>query len=148
MARLARPVIAAAVILNPKKPIKGLTDSKLLTAKRRETLAKKIGDRALAWAVGRADVLEIDTINILQATLLAMQRAVAALAITPEHALVDGNCCPKLSCVTTAIIKGDLLIPAISAASIIAKVTRDAEMIEMDNLFPGLWFCRTQRIRY
>ncbi len=137
---LAGPVIAAAVILNPKKKIKGLTDSKLLTHKRREVLAEKIKESALAWAVGRADVLEIDSINILQATLVAMQRAIAALSILPEHALVDGNCCPKLLCTTTAIIKGDLLIPAISAASIIAKVTRDAEMIEMDNLFPGYGF--------
>ena len=137
---LAGPVIAAAVILNPKKKIKGLTDSKLLTHKRREVLAEKIKESALAWAVGRADVLEIDSINILQATLVAMQRAIAALSILPEHALVDGNCCPNLLCTTTAIIKGDLLIPAISAASIIAKVTRDAEMIEMDNLFPGYGF--------
>lgn len=137
---LAGPVVAAAVILNPKKKIKGLTDSKLLTHQRREILAEQIKECSLAWAVGRADVLEIDTINILQATLIAMQRAVSALSISPEYALVDGNCCPKLSCATEAIIKGDLLMPAISAASIIAKVTRDAEMIEMDNLFPGYGF--------
>ncbi len=137
---LAGPVVAAAVILNPKKPIKGLNDSKLLSEKKRNILAEIIRENAIAWSIARADVHEIDKINILQASLLAMQRAVAALSIPPEHALVDGNCCPKLSCVTQAIVKGDLLIPAISAASILAKVTRDAEMIEMDNQFPGYGF--------
>lgn len=137
---LAGAVFAAAVILNPKKTIKGLTDSKLLSEKKREVLADKIRDRAIAWAIAKAEVHEIDQINILQASLLAMQRAVAALSIVPEHALIDGNRCPKLSCATQAIIKGDLLIPAISAASILAKVARDTEMIEMDKQYPGYGF--------
>lgn len=137
---LAGPVFAAAVILNPKKTIKGLTDSKLLSEKKRVALAEDIRNRAIAWAIAKAEVHEIDQINILQASLLAMQRAVAALSIAPEHALIDGNCCPKLSCVTQAIIKGDLLIPAISAASILAKVARDTEMIAMDKQFPGYGF--------
>lgn len=137
---LAGPVVAAAVILDPAKPIKGLADSKLLNEKRREVLAERIRDRAMAWAIGRAEVDEIDQINILQASLLAMQRAVAALHITPVHAVVDGMHCPILLCTTEAIIKGDQFIPAISAASIIAKVYRDAEMIEMNNEFPGYGF--------
>lgn len=137
---LAGPVVAAAVILDPKKPIRGLTDSKLLSGKKREILAEKIRECALAWALGRAEVEEIDKINILQASLLAMQRAVAALHLTPEHALVDGNFPPKLLCSVQAIIKGDQLIPAISAASIIAKVARDAEMVAMENEFPGYGF--------
>lgn len=137
---LAGPVVAAAVILDPAKPIRGLNDSKLLSEKKRETLAEEIRERALAWALGRAEVEEIDKINIFQASLLAMQRAVNALKIKPEFALVDGNHAPKLFCNVEAIIKGDQLIPAISAASIIAKVARDAEMIAMDNEFPGYGF--------
>lgn len=134
---LAGPVVAAAVILDPNRPIEGLTDSKKLSETRREALYEEIREKALAWAVGRAEVDEIDDINILQASLLAMSRAVAALDPAPEHALVDGNKLPKLRCSAEAIIKGDLSEPCISAASIIAKVTRDREMVEMDALFPG-----------
>ena len=133
---LAGPVIAAAVILDENNPIVGLTDSKKLSEKRREILAKTIKENALAWAIGRAEVEEIDAINILQASLLAMQRAVANLKIQPHHVLVDGNHCPQFECACSAIIQGDLLVPAISAASIIAKVTRDHEMIQIHQQYP------------
>ena len=134
---LAGPVLAAAVILDPARPIEGLTDSKKLTEKRREALFVEIKEKALAWAIGRAEVEEIDAINILQASLLAMSRAVEALDPIPQHALVDGNKLPKLPCSAEAIVKGDLTEPCISAASIIAKVTRDREMVEMDARYPG-----------
>ena len=134
---LAGPVIAGAVILDPDNPVSGLRDSKSLTAARRDALYDEIRDRALAWAVGRAEVEEIDRINILQASLQAMQRAVAGLWPAPEYALVDGNRCPELSCPARAIVRGDSRIPAISAASIMAKVTRDREMIELDARYPG-----------
>ena len=134
---LAGPVIAGAVILDPSRPIDGLRDSKRLTARRRERLYDEISECALAWAVGRADVDEIDRINILQASLLAMQRAVQALMPAPEHVLVDGNRCPVFACPAQAIVKGDDKVAAISAASIMAKVTRDREMVDMDNAFPG-----------
>ncbi len=134
---LAGAVIAAAVILDPNKPIAGLTDSKKISEKKREFLYDIICRDALAWAVGRAEVEEIDDINILHASLLAMQRAVVALAIAPEHALIDGNRCPVLPCSADAIIKGDLTEPCISAASIVAKVTRDREMTLLDGRFPG-----------
>jgi ribonuclease HII len=134
---LAGPVIAAAVILDPQRPIAGLRDSKCLSATRREHLYDQIVAGALAWAVGRAEATEIDRINILQATLLAMQRAVNALQPCAEHALVDGNRCPGLNCPARAIIKGDSRVAAISAASIIAKVSRDREMIELDRRYPG-----------
>lgn len=137
---LAGPVIAAAVILDPAQKILGLVDSKRLTEKRRESLYEKICDQAIAWAIGRADVAEIDRINILQASLLAMQRAVSALSVMPHHALIDGNRCPELSCTATAIIQGDLLEPVISAASIIAKVVRDREMMQLDKQYPGYGF--------
>jgi len=137
---LAGPVIAAAVILNPNKSIDGLTDSKQLSEDRREVLCAEIKQHALAWAVGRADVEEIDSLNILQATLLAMQRAVAGLTVKPKHVLVDGNQCPKFTCPANAVVKGDLLVPAISAASIIAKVSRDHEMIGLDSQYPGYGF--------
>ena len=134
---LAGPVIAGAVILDPDNPVSGLRDSKRLTAARREALYDEIRDKALAWAVGRAEVEEIDRINILQASLRAMQRAVAALRPAAEYALIDGNRCPELTCPAQAIIKGDSLVAAISAASIMAKVTRDREMIELDAQYPG-----------
>ncbi|CAM4450504.1 MAG: Ribonuclease HII [Legionellaceae bacterium] len=137
---LAGPVIAAAVILNPAYPILGLTDSKLLTEKKRELLFPKIQSLSLAWAIGRAEVHEIDTLNILNASLLAMQRAVNQLPIKPQHILVDGSITPHFNCTSEAIIKGDLTIPAISAASIIAKVIRDCEMQEWDKIYPGYGF--------
>jgi ribonuclease HII len=139
---LAGPVVAAAVILDPERPIRGLADSKLLTPERREVLARRIRDRAIAWSTGQADVSEIDTINILHATMLAMCRAVAALPITPEEALVDGNRCPDLSCRVRAIIKGDRDVKSISAASIIAKTTRDAMLRELDKVYPAYGFAQ------
>ena len=134
---LAGPVVTAAVILDPEHPIDGLMDSKKLSEKRREKLAVLIKENSLAWSIGRAEVEEIDEINILQATMLAMQRAVAGLSPAPEHVLIDGNRCPQLPCTAEAIIKGDGLVPAISAASIIAKVSRDNEMVELDAIYPG-----------
>ena len=134
---LAGPVIAGAVILDPENPIAGLKDSKRLTALRRDSLYAEIQEKALAWAVGRAEVEEIDRINILQATMLAMQRAVAALMPSAEHALIDGNRCPDLACPAQAIVKGDSRVAAISAASIMAKVTRDREMLSLDVIYPG-----------
>jgi len=134
---LAGPVVAAAVILDPEQPIEGLRDSKKLTERRREVLAEQIRERALAWSLGRAEVHEIDEINILQASLLAMQRAVAGLALAPELVLVDGNRCPQLDYPSQAVVRGDSLVPAISAASIIAKVCRDREMVELDSSYPG-----------
>lgn len=134
---LAGPVVTAAVILDPERPIEGLADSKKLTEKRREQLFEVIKERALAWALGRAEVDEIDELNILQATMLAMQRAVTALDPQPGHALIDGNRCPKLPCSSEAIVKGDSRVPAIAAASILAKVSRDREMVEMDANYPG-----------
>ncbi len=134
---LAGPVVAAAVILDPRRPVEGLRDSKKLTARRREILDEQIREQALAWALGRAEVHEIDRINILQASLLAMQRAVAGLALAPELVLVDGNRCPDLNYPSQAVVRGDSLVPAISAASIIAKVSRDREMVELDRRYPG-----------
>ena len=137
---LAGPVLAAAVILDPARPVVGLADSKRLSERRREELAREIRAHAVAWAVGRADVAEIDELNILQASLLAMSRAVAALDPTPERALIDGNRSPVLTCPARAIVGGDATVPCISAASIIAKVTRDAEMREVDERYPGYGF--------
>jgi len=134
---LAGPVVAAAVILDPDNPIEGLMDSKKLTEKKREVLAEQIKNQSLAWSLGRAEVEEIDDINILQASLLAMSRAVAGLNREPELVLVDGNKCPDVAFPVEAIVKGDSLIEAISAASIIAKVARDTEMIAMDSQYPG-----------
>lgn len=139
---LAGAVIAAAVILSPDKIIPGLMDSKKLTAKKREQLFDLIYEHALAVSVGRAEADEIDRINILQASLLAMQRAVAGLKIIPQLALIDGNICPPLECEARAIIKGDETEPAISAASIIAKVLRDREMMELDREFPQYGFAK------
>ena len=139
---LAGPVVTAAVILDPNRPILGLADSKKLTEKRRAILAAIIKQHALAWAIGRAEPEEIDQLNILQATLLAMKRAVEGLGIEPSHALVDGNQAPKLMCPVTTIIKGDQTEPAIAAASIIAKVSRDKEMILMEESFPGYGFAK------
>ncbi|MBL1275436.1 MAG: ribonuclease HII [Ectothiorhodospiraceae bacterium] len=134
---LAGPVVTAAVILDPERPIAGLADSKVISEKKRERLFIEIQEKAKAWAIGRAEVEEIDELNILQATMLAMQRAVAALDTAPAHVLVDGNRCPEFACTAEAIIKGDGSVPAISAASIIAKVTRDREMVVMDTEYPG-----------
>jgi ribonuclease HII len=134
---LAGPVVTAAVILDPNNPIAGLADSKALSEQKRERLFDEIKEKALAWAIGRCEVEEIDALNILQATMTAMQRAVAGLSPQPEHALIDGNRCPKLPCSCEFIIKGDSKVAAISAASIIAKVTRDREMVELDRQYPG-----------
>lgn len=130
-------VIAAAVILDPKNIIHGLKDSKKITPKKRNILAKEIRKKALAWSLGRAEHYEIDEINILQGSLLAMQRAIALLPIKPELVLIDGTHCPSIQYEMRAIIKGDTKIAAISAASIIAKVARDAEMVTLDSQYPG-----------
>ncbi|MCU0936266.1 MAG: ribonuclease HII [Gammaproteobacteria bacterium] len=134
---LAGPVVTAAVILDPARPIDGLRDSKALAPARREALAALIRERALAWALGRAEVEEIDAHNILRATLLAMARAVHALPVAPERVLVDGNQCPEVPWPVEAVVGGDARVPAISAASILAKVARDAEMVELDARYPG-----------
>lgn len=139
---LAGPVVAAAVILDPAHPIDGLADSKKLSERRRETLSEEICGHALAWSIGRAEVAEIDDINILQASLLAMQRAVAGLALVPQHALVDGNRLPRLPCDATAIVGGDATQACISAASIVAKVARDREMLALDAEYPGYGLAR------
>jgi ribonuclease HII len=134
---LAGPVTAAAVILDPARPILGLDDSKRLTQARRAALEAEIQDRAIAWALGWADVVEIDALNILNATLLAMRRAVAALGVAPQEVLVDGNRCPDFGFPARAIVRGDALVPAISAASILAKEARDRELVRLDGLYPG-----------
>lgn len=139
---LAGPVFAAAVVLDPTRRISGLADSKTLEPERREQLALVIRSRALAWGIGRAEVEEIDTINILQATLLAMQRAVAALTLVPEMILVDGDRAPAVSCRVRTVVKGDASVPAISAASILAKVARDAEMCALEERYPGYGFAK------
>ncbi|HWX13202.1 MAG TPA: ribonuclease HII [Trinickia sp.] len=137
---LAGPVVAAAVILDPKRRIRGLDDSKVLNAKTREALYEKIIDRSIAYCVASASVDEIDTLNILYATMLAMKRAVEGLAVTPTLVKVDGNRCPVLTVRSEAIIGGDALVPAISAASILAKVTRDRMLAEMHTRFPAYGF--------
>lgn len=139
---LAGPVTAAAVILHPEKEIIGLRDSKKLTAQQREKLCIQIQQRALSWAVAQAEVAEIDQLNILQASLLAMKRAVMQLHIPADKILVDGLHCPQVSCQAEAIVKGDQSHPEISAASIIAKVFRDREMLRLDRLFPNYGFCQ------
>lgn len=137
---LAGPVVAAAVILDPARPIPGLNDSKKLTPKRREELDLAIRERALHWALGRAEATEIDRLNILQASLLAMRRAVAGLGVQPTLALIDGNQDPRLDCRVRTIVGGDGLEPAIGAASILAKVARDRELVALDTEYPGYGF--------
>ena len=141
---LAGPVYAAAVILDPDRPIAGIRDSKKLTAPQRELLAAEIRAKALAWSVASADVQEIDALNILKATHLAMRRALAGLAVTPHHVQVDGNLCPSLDGVAVftmeAIVKGDDKVPAIGAASILAKVERDSVMLALHKVFPQYGF--------
>jgi len=140
---LAGPVVVAAVILDPLQRINGLRDSKVLTPERREMLASRIRERARAFSVVAIDVAEIDRLNIFHATMLGMARALAALAPTPEFALIDGNRVPRqLCCASRAIVDGDALEPAISAASILAKVARDRMMVELDARFPGYGFAR------
>jgi len=139
---LAGPVVAAAVILDPGRRINGLRDSKVLSRARREELAERIRERAVAFAVAEASVEEIDALNILQASLLAMRRAVDALRVIPEFALVDGNQMPRLTIPGRAIVSGDALEPAISAASILAKTARDAMMRASDVLHPGYGFAQ------
>lgn len=139
---LAGPVVAAAVILDPYQPIDGLTDSKKLTEKKREALFDEIQCKALAYAIAEASHQEIDAINILQASLLAMVRAVEGLSVQPQHVIVDGHICPNVPMPVKAIIKGDLTEPAISAASILAKVSRDRQMVYYDKLFPVYGFAK------
>lgn len=139
---LAGDVVAAAVILDPENPVSGLRDSKKLTTRRREQLFDEILHKAKAAAVARASVEEIDRINILQASLLAMHRAVDALDILPPFVFVDGNRCPNWPYSSRAVVKGDSLVPAIAAASILAKVTRDREMLELDTVYPGYGFAQ------
>ncbi|WP_300442132.1 ribonuclease HII [Zoogloea sp.] len=133
---LCGPVVAAAVILDPARPIAGLADSKKLSEKRREKLAIEIREKALAWCIAEASVEEIDRLNILHATMLAMQRAVAGLALVPDRVLVDGNRCPRLDVPCEAVVKGDSLVAEISAASILAKTARDAQLLELDKRYP------------
>jgi ribonuclease HII len=139
---LAGAVYAAAVILDPQRPIAGLADSKLLSARQREKLFEEIRDNALAWAVASASVIEIDTLNILRASLLAMRRAVENLKVVPGEVCVDGLHVPDVKFQCRAIVQGDRLIAEISAASILAKVSRDAEMLSCDASFPGYGFAR------
>jgi len=139
---LAGPVVAAAVILNPSKPIKGLNDSKKLSAKRRDALFDEIQDKALCLCVAQASVQEIDELNILRATLLAMQRAVAGLRLAPAKVLVDGNQLPMLPVLCEAVVGGDALIAEISAASILAKVQRDRWCAEVDLTWPAYGFAK------
>lgn len=137
---LAGPVVAAAVILDPAQPIVGLDDSKVLSAKKRDALYELIVGRSLAYCVASASVDEIDTLNILHATMLAMRRAVEGLAVTPTLARIDGNRCPVLAVRSEAVIGGDALVPSISAASILAKVTRDRMLLELHQTFPAYGF--------
>lgn len=139
---LVGAVVTAAVILDPANPIAGLADSKKLSEKRRLALYDEIKEKALAWSLGRAEPEEIDQLNILHATMLSMQRAVAGLSIQPDYVLIDGNRCPALPMPSQAVVKGDSLVAEISAASIIAKVSRDREMAELDRLFPEYGFAQ------
>lgn len=139
---LVGAVVTAAVILDPEQPIQGLADSKKLTEKRRLALYDEIKQKALCWSLGRAEPEEIDQLNILHATMLAMQRAVAGLSVRPDMVLIDGNRCPALPMAAQSVVKGDSLVAEISAASILAKVTRDQEMAELDTLFPEYGFAK------
>lgn len=139
---LVGAVVTAAVILDPTKPIIGLADSKKLSEKRRNALYEEIIVKALSWSLGSAEPEEIDQLNILHATMLAMQRAVAGLHVVPEYVLIDGNRCPALPMPSLAVVKGDSRVAEISAASIIAKVTRDREMAELDLSFPQYGFAQ------
>jgi ribonuclease HII len=139
---LAGPVVAAAVILHPERRVRGLRDSKLLSAQQRETLVPKIHRCAVAWAVAIADVDEIDTLNILWATMLAMQRAVEALTVAPDAAWIDGDRCPALRCEARAFVGGDASHAAIAAASILAKTARDAMLVELDREYPQYGFAQ------
>lgn len=141
---LAGPVVAAAVILHPERPVDGLADSKLLDPVTRLELAGLVQVRAVAWSVAWADVAEIDCLNILRASMLAMRRAVDRLWLAPGHVIVDGNCCPRLGpgCTVEAVVGGDGLVPSVSAASIIAKVWRDALMERLEARHPGYGFAR------
>ncbi|NQZ52377.1 MAG: ribonuclease HII [Moritella sp.] len=139
---LVGDVVTAAVILDPNNPIVGLTDSKKLSDKKRQLLFPEIKEKALAWSIGRCSPSEIDELNILQATMVAMQRAVAGLALQPEHVFIDGNRCPALPMPAEAIVKGDLRVAEISAASILAKVVRDAEMDELHERYPEYGFAQ------
>ncbi|MEE3609441.1 ribonuclease HII [Avibacterium paragallinarum] len=139
---LVGAVVTAAVILDPNNPIEGLTDSKKLSHKKRLALAEEIKQKAKAWALGRAEPEEIDELNILHATMLAMQRAVNQLNITPHFVLVDGNRIPQLAMPAQAVVKGDSLVAEISAASILAKVARDLEMEELDKRYPQYAFAQ------
>lgn len=133
---LCGPVVAAAVILDPARPIAGLADSKKLSEKRRNALAAEIREKALAWCIAEASVAEIDRLNILHASMLAMQRAVAGLTPQPTHVKVDGNRSPRIELPCEAVVKGDALVPEISAASILAKTARDALLVELDRRYP------------
>ena len=137
---LAGSVVAAAVILNPDSPIDGLNDSKALTAERREELALQIQERAVAWHVAEASVAEIDQINILHASMLAMARAIEGLGTSPHHCLIDGNRCPVTDFNCQAVVKGDALVKEIAAASILAKVARDQSMLKMHEIYPQYGF--------
>ena len=137
---LAGPVYAAAVILDPARPVAGLRDSKALSAGRREHLATLIREHSLAWSIASASAAEIDRINILQATLLAMRRAVEGLAVRPQLARVDGNQAPQLACRVETLVRGDALEPAISAASILAKTARDQYLVELHQRYPVYGF--------
>ena len=139
---LVGDVVTAAVILDPNNPIEGLNDSKKLSEKKRLALLPEIKEKALAWAVGRCSPEEIDELNILQATMVAMQRAIAGLKVQPDLALIDGNRCPELPMDSQAVVKGDLRVAEISAASIIAKVVRDQEMEELDKVHPEFGFAK------
>ncbi|BBM64040.1 ribonuclease HII [Vibrio alfacsensis] len=139
---LVGDVVTAAVILDPNNPIEGLNDSKKLSEKKRLALLPEIKEKALAWAVGRCSPAEIDELNILQATMVAMQRAIAGLNVQPDLALIDGNRCPDLPMDAQAVVKGDLRVAQISAASIIAKVVRDQEMEELDKQYPQFGFAK------